>query len=66
MSAVENTVGMCLLKIMLYCSPCNLVLGLWAQRADMECVLQWSIIQSPWLTIPRCCIPCLCSDCPAG
>jgi hypothetical protein len=47
MSAVENTVGTCLLKIMLYCSPCNLVFGLWAQRADMECVLHWSVIQSP-------------------
>jgi len=37
MSAVENTVGTCLLKIMLYYSPCNLVFGLGAQRADMEC-----------------------------
>ena len=66
MSAVENTVGTCLLKIMLYCSPCNSVLGLWAQRADMECVLHWSVIQSPWLTIPCCSFAYLCSDCPPG
>ena len=47
MSSVENTVGACLLKIMMYCSPCNLVSGLWAQRADMEFVLHWSVIQCP-------------------